>query len=86
MLVNSQDVGHCLAGMRVVTQPINHRHGRPLRQLGQMLMIEYPRHDRIHIARQHPRHIRDAFALTQPNFIGAEVNGMAAKLKHPHFK
>ena len=65
MLFQRHDVGHDLAGMRLVGEAVDHRNGRVIRQFAEVVMRLGADHDGIDIARQNPRRIGNGFAAAQ---------------------
>jgi len=85
-LQDRQQVGHGLAGMVVIGQAVDDRHGTPACQLQNVLVREGARHDAVHIAAQHARDVCDALALAQPDLLRAEVQRVAAEMLHRHLE
>ena len=84
MLLEGQDVGHHLAGMRLFGQAVDDGHGRVARQLLHRLMIEDADHDRVDIAREHARGVGDALAAAELHFGAGEHDRLAAEFAHRH--
>ena len=82
MLLEGHDVGHQLAWMGVVGQPVDHRNGGVLGQLQQPLMRGGADHDRIDIARQHLGGVGDGFGAAELHLGAGQHDGLAAKLAH----
>ena len=51
MLFKRHDIGHDLARMRAVGQPVDHRHRRMLGHIQERLLFKGPDHDQIDVAR-----------------------------------
>jgi hypothetical protein len=77
---DGQHVGHQLARMAVVGQTVDHRHLGVFGELEQGVVAARPQHDRVDIARQHPRGIGDGFAAAELAVVGAERDHVAAEL------
>ena len=82
MLLEGHDVGHELAGMGVVGQPVDDRHGGVLGQFEQPLMRGGADHDRIDIARQHLGRVGDGLGAAELHFGAGQHDGLAAELAH----
>ena len=68
MLLEGHDVGHDLAGMGVVGQPVDHRDGGVLGQFEQPIMRGGADHDRIDVARQHLGRVGDRLGAAELHF------------------
>ena len=68
--------------MRLVGKAVDDRHGRVLRQLDQLFMRGGAHHDRVHVARQHHRGVRDGFAAPKLHVRMVQHDGFAAELPH----
>ena len=86
MLLESQDIGHDLAGVRVVGQAVDHRNGGVFRQLDKTLMGCRADHDRVYIARQHLCRIGNGLGTAELHFRTREHDRLAAKLAHADIK
>ena len=86
MLDNCQHIRHRLTRMFPIRQTIDDRHARILRQFSDVRMRKDPRHDTIDISRQDARDIRNAFALSQPDFIRGEIQRLSAQMQHRHIE
>ena len=84
MLLEGEDVGHDLARMRGLGQPVDHRHRRVLGELEHHRVVEDADHDRVDIARQHPRRVGDGLAAAELHLLAGEHEGLAAELAHRH--
>ena len=63
LLLEGHDVGHDLAGMRQVGEPVDHRHGGVRGKLEQLARASRcAEHDRIDVARQHAGGVGDGLA------------------------
>ncbi len=86
MLADGQNVGHGLAGVPVIAEAVNHRDGGPLRQFANVLVFEDARHNPLDHAGEDARHIGDAFAFAQADFIWSHDDGVTAQVLHPDIK
>ena len=86
MFLIGQDIGHDLARVGAVGQPVDDRHGGILCQFQQHILLEGADHDQINIARQHPRRICDGFAMAKLHFAARKHHGLAAHLAHAHIE
>ena len=57
-----------------------------MRQLEHVLVRKHTRHQGVHVSREHAGHIRDRLALTQPDLVGREIQGIAAHVAHGHIE
>ena len=83
MLLEGQDIGHDLTGMRPLGKAVNDRHFGVERQFGKLVMIEHADDDGIDEARQNPRCIGDRFAAAELHFLAGQHDRFAAKFAHP---
>ncbi len=83
MLLEGQHIGHDLAGMGAVGQPVDHRHRGMLGQLQQRGLVEGADHDQVNIAAEHPRGVGDALAMAKLHLRAGERDGLAPHLPHP---
>ena len=82
MLLEGHNVGHQLAGMRLVGEPVDDGNRRRFRQLDQALMPLRAQHDRVDITRQHARGVADGFAVPELQIAAAQHHRLAAHLAH----
>ena len=82
LLLEGHHVRHQLAGVRAVRQPVDDRHFGIFGKLGQLVVIVGADHDRIDIARQHPRRVRPALAALDLAVLAGEHDDMPAQLAH----
>ena len=66
--------------MLTLRETINHRHGRITSEFDDMRVLEYARHNCIHVTREHPRYIGDTFTLPQADFLWRKVKRMTTEL------
>ena len=84
VLKHGQEIGHDLAGMAVVGEPVDHRHSGMFGECSQLGMIVGADHDRVDIARQDARRVRDRLAAPELHRSRVHNDGRAAKLAHGH--
>ena len=82
-LAQGQQVGEQLARMQHVGEPIDHRYAGFQSQLDADLVGESANHDEVDPAREIARHVLDRLALADPDVLRGEIDGVAAKLRHP---
>ncbi len=86
VLDHGQHIGHRLAGVAIIRQPVDHRHARMARQFQDVLVREYARHDPVHVAREYPAYVGNRFALAEPDLVRGDVKRIPAEMTHPHFE
>ena len=86
LFLQGHHVGHDLARVRGVGQPVDHRHGRVARQLVELLRLVGADHDRVDIARQHARRVGDGLAAAELAVGGVQKDRIAAELAHRHLE
>ncbi len=84
MLLEGQDVGHQLAGMRLVGQPVDHRHAGRARKVEKALVALRAQHDPVDIARQHLRRVAHGLAMPELHVAPVEEHALSAQLAHAH--
>ena len=77
-------VGHRLAGMAVVGEPVNDGDGRVLGHLLDDFVGEGANHDALHHAFEVLRDVIDRFAFPEIDFGGREINGETTELLDAH--
>ena len=82
MLLEGHDVGHELAGMRVVGQPVDDRHGGVLGEFEQPRMVGGADHDGVDIARQHLGRVGDGLGAAELHLGAGQHDRLAAELAH----
>jgi len=80
VLLVGHHVGHDLAGMARVGQPVDHRHRRIVRELLERRLLEGPDHDRVHEPRQDLRRVRDRLAVPELHLGAREHEAVPAHL------
>ncbi len=86
MLFKRQDIGHDLAWMAAVGQPIDHRNTGIIGHFQQGCLLKSADHDHVHIAAQNPRRIRDGFPMAQLHFAAGQNHGLPTHLPHAKIK
>ena len=82
-LANGEQVGHDLAGMQQIGQPVDHRNGAVAGQLLHVGMIVGPDHDAVEIAGQHPGGVADRLAPAELDVARGEEKRVPAELVVP---
>ena len=72
LFLQGHHVGHDLAGVRGVGQPVDHRHGGVARQIVEFARLVGADHDRVDIARQHARGVGHGLAAAELAVGGVE--------------
>ena len=80
MFLERHHVGHDLAGMGPVGQPVDHRHVRVGRQFQQLLFLRAAQHDGVDIAREHARRVGHGLAAAELAAFALQDDGVAAEL------
>ena len=83
MLFEGHDIGHDLAGMGAVGQPVDHRNRRMFGHLQKRRLLEGADHDHVHIARQHAGRIGNGLAMAKLHVRPGQDHGLPAHLAHP---
>jgi endonuclease/exonuclease/phosphatase family metal-dependent hydrolase len=79
-LAQGEQVGQRLAGVMEGSEPVNDRHLGRGRQLGDSFVGGGANHDRVDVARQHPRRVADRLAAGDLEFIAAQDERRRAQL------
>src|SRR5581483_7019689 len=79
-LPDGEIVGHGLAGMAVVCEPIDHRNAGELRHLLDDFVGKRANHDALHHALEILGHVVNRFALAKINFRWRKINRKASQL------
>ena len=82
MLLEGHQVGHDLAGMGIVGQRVDNRHGGVLGHFPHAVVIGGADHDRIDIARQDTCRIADRLGAAELHFRAGQEERLAAELAH----
>ena len=69
-------------GCESLGQAVDHRHGGVLGELEHHRVVEDADHDRVDVARQHPRRVGDGLAAAELHLLAGEHDGLAAELAH----
>ena len=80
VLQDRERVAHALAGVPVVVHAVDDRHGRPLGELVDGLVLLAADLDGGVVLRERARRVGDALAAGQVDLAGAQVEGVAAEL------
>ena len=86
MFLEGHHIGHELAGMGPVRQPVDHRHVRVRGQLQQLLFLRAAQHDRIDIAREHAGRVRHGLAAAELAAPAFQHDRVAAELPDRPFE
>src|SRR5690606_15465681 len=81
-LLERHDVRDDLAGMALVGQAVDHRHGGVARKLHHTLVRVGADHDDVDVAGQHARRIGDRLSAPELQVGMIKCNGLAAELPH----
>ena len=82
MLLEGHDVGHHLARVRALGQPVDHRHRGVVGELDHVVVVERADHDGVDIARQHARGVGDGLAAAELHLLAGQHDRFAAELAH----
>jgi hypothetical protein len=86
MFLVGHDIGHDLAGMGAVRQPVDDRHGGVFGQFEQHVLLEGADHDEVDIARQHAGGVGDGLAMAELHFGAREHHGLPPICRTPTSK
>ena len=86
LLPQRVDVGERLAGMRLVRQPVDHRHARHLGQSHDRFMGLRAADDRIDVFAEHAAEIGDALPRRCKPRVGTEKQARATEVRHRGLK
>ena len=81
-LLESQDVGQHLAGMRLLGEAVDDRNGRVGRHFEHVVLAQNADDDRLDVARQHARGVGDGLAAAELHFRACQHDRLAAELAH----
>ncbi|MPL67367.1 hypothetical protein SDC9_13058 [bioreactor metagenome] len=82
VLLIGHDVGHDLARVGAVRQPVDDGHRGVFRHLEQRRLLEGADHDHVNIARQNPRGVGDGLAMAKLHFLARKHHRLPAQLAH----
>ena len=82
MFLVGHHVGHDLAGMGAVGQPVDDRHGGVFGHLEQRRFLEGADHDEIDVTAQHPGGVGDGLAVAQLHLLARQHHRLPAHLPH----
>jgi hypothetical protein len=72
--------------MQEIGEAVDHRHGRVLGEIEEILVRVHTRHDPVDVARQDLGRIGRRFAALELDVVRAQVERDAAELRHPHLE
>ena len=84
LLVDGKEIGQRLAGVLVVGQGVDHRHGGVLGQRLQRALGKGAHYDDVDVAGEDASRIGDRLSDSHPNLIFSQVKRMSSKLMHSY--